>query len=82
MRFRLALSTWLPLATLVSVEARHAAIRRDLLSADSEAFAGAAVIDANGLDVANRPHTVLAKGGGVLQNENQQAERHRLQQSW
>lgn len=42
--------------TLVSVEARYAAIRRDLLPPDSEAFAGATVIDANGLDVANRPH--------------------------
>jgi hypothetical protein len=49
--------------TLVSVEARHAAILRDLLSPNSEAFAGAAVVDANGLDVANPPHAVLAKAG-------------------
>ena len=43
---------------IVSVEARHAAAIRDLLVANS--FAGSDVVNANGLDQANSPSTVLA----------------------
>lgn len=42
---------------IVSVEARHAALIRDLLQANS--FAGNDVIDANGLDMARTPNQVL-----------------------
>ncbi len=43
---------------IVSVEARHAAAIRDLVQANS--FAAADVVDANGLDQAKDPPTVLA----------------------
>lgn len=43
---------------IVSVEARHAALIRDLLQANS--FAGSDVIDANGLDMARTPNQVLS----------------------
>lgn len=43
---------------IVSVEARHAALIRDLISNGS--FADSSVIDANGLDVARTPAQVLA----------------------
>jgi Ferritin-like domain len=46
--------------TIVSVEARHAAILRDLLFPLSASFAGDDVVDANGLDVARPPSKVLA----------------------
>jgi hypothetical protein len=42
---------------IVSVEARHASAIRDLITANS--FAGSDVVDANGLDKANDPTTVL-----------------------
>lgn len=43
---------------IVSVEARHAALIRDLI--DNGSFAGSDVIDANGLDLAKAPKDVLA----------------------
>ena len=43
---------------IVSVEARHAALVRDLIAANS--FAGSDVIDAMGLDVSRTPPQVLA----------------------
>jgi len=42
---------------IVSVEARHAAYIRDLLMTNS--FADASIIDANGLDLTNKPADVL-----------------------
>lgn len=45
--------------TIVSVEARHAAILRDILSPLSTAFAGNDVVDGAGLDVARVPSQVL-----------------------
>jgi hypothetical protein len=42
---------------IVSVEARHAAVIRDLIQANS--FASSDVVDANGLDKANTPTAVL-----------------------
>lgn len=42
---------------IVSVEARHAAYIRDLISNGS--FADNTVVNANGLDLANKPHEVL-----------------------
>ncbi|GAB3943714.1 hypothetical protein GCM10028805_10340 [Spirosoma harenae] len=44
---------------IVSVEARHAAAIRDLISVRSADFAGDDVVDANGLDKANAPSVVL-----------------------
>ena len=46
--------------TIVSVEARHAAVIRDLLQPNSVAFAGPEVVDENGLDGALPPADVLA----------------------
>lgn len=45
---------------IVSVEARHAAVIRDLLDTTGRLFAGDDVIDANGLDRAFEPSAVLA----------------------
>lgn len=45
---------------IVSVEARHAATIRDLLSPMSASFAGDDAVDANGLDKARMPSEVLA----------------------
>jgi hypothetical protein len=45
--------------SIVSVEARHAAILRDLLSPLSSSFAGYDVVDFSGLDVARAPSQVL-----------------------
>lgn len=45
--------------SIVSVEARHAAILRDVLSSMSASFAGDDVVDAAGLDVARVPSQVL-----------------------
>jgi hypothetical protein len=45
---------------IVSVEARHAATIRDILNPKSMDFAGDDVIDANGLDQAFAPSTVLS----------------------
>ncbi|MGI8787879.1 MAG: ferritin-like domain-containing protein [Pyrinomonadaceae bacterium] len=44
---------------IVSVEARHAAVIRDLLSPMSSAFAGDDAVDSNGLDKARTPAEVL-----------------------
>lgn len=44
---------------IVSVEARHAAIIRDLLNPNSIDFAGDDIIDMNGLDLARTPAMVL-----------------------
>lgn len=46
--------------TIVSVEARHAAILRDLATPLTSAFAGFDVVDLSGLDVARAPSQVLA----------------------
>lgn len=51
---------------IVSVEARHAAVIRDLISPNTEYFAGDDVVDANGLDGVNTPDTVLAAAGTYL----------------
>lgn len=46
--------------SIVSVEARHAAILRDLINPLSASFAGFDVVDIGGLDVARPPSQVLA----------------------
>ncbi len=53
---------------IVSVEARHAAAIRDLLQPNSRFFAGDVVIDANGLDRAFDPATVLAAAAPFIVN--------------
>ena len=45
---------------IVSVEARHASVIRDLLNPKSADFAGDNVVDANGFDQAIDPATILA----------------------
>ncbi|MCG7855852.1 ferritin-like domain-containing protein [Flavihumibacter sediminis] len=52
---------------IVSVEARHAAAIRDLLSYGS--FAGPDVIDGNGLDVFRMPKEVLAIAGNYIETK-------------
>ena len=49
---------------IVSVEARHAALIRDLIQDGS--FADATQIDANGLDMLRRPPAVLAIAGAYI----------------
>ncbi|HEY5406409.1 MAG TPA: ferritin-like domain-containing protein [Ginsengibacter sp.] len=49
---------------IVSVEARHAATIRDLISPGT--FADMTALDANGLDTANTPSTVLATAGKYI----------------
>ncbi len=49
---------------IVSVEARHAAAIRDLIS--NGTFADATAVDMNGLDKANTPATVLSAASGFL----------------
>lgn len=44
---------------IVSVEARHAAAIRDLIDPGSASFAGNDIVDANGLDKAERPSVVI-----------------------
>ncbi len=52
---------------IVSVEARHAAVIRDLLApSDPKAFAGNDVVDAMGLDKARTPAEVLAIAGAFV----------------
>ena len=46
--------------TIVSIEARHAAVLRDLLKPLSTSFGGDDVVDASGLDVARKPSEVLS----------------------
>ena len=45
---------------IVSVEARHASVIRDLISSDPKAFAGDDIVDAMGLDAARTPAQVLS----------------------
>lgn len=59
---RLRLAEFLTIAgKIVSVEARHAAVIRDLLNPGSRDFAGDDVVDANGLDRVLEPGEVLAQ---------------------
>lgn len=51
---------------IVSVEARHAALIRELITPNS--FAASDVIDANGLDVARTPNEVLMMAGTYLKS--------------
>lgn len=52
---------------IVSVEARHAAYIRDLISAGS--FADSSVIDANGLDISRMPAEVLAAAAPFIKTK-------------
>jgi Ferritin-like domain len=52
--------------SIVSVEARHAAILRDLLNPLSASFAGFDVVDFKGLDVARPPSQVLMKAAPFI----------------
>lgn len=52
---------------IVSVEARHAAYIRDIISNGS--FADSTVVDANGLDLAKMPADVLAVAGTFLKSK-------------
>ena len=54
---------------IVSVEARHAATIRDMLQPGGVAFAGADVVDKNGLDGAKRPADVLKAAGPFIKTE-------------
>ncbi len=54
---------------IVSVEARHAATIRDLLQPGTVAFAGADVVDENGLDGAKPPADVLKAAGPFIKTE-------------
>lgn len=51
---------------IVSVEARHAAAIRDLLSPNTASFAGNDVVNAQGLDVSRTPAEVLSIAGAYL----------------
>lgn len=51
---------------IVSVEARHAAVIRDLLNPKSQDFAGSDVIDADGFDKAVAPADILAAVKGYV----------------
>lgn len=51
---------------IVSVEARHAAAIRNIISPGSASFSGDDVIDANGLDVAKEPKEIVAAAGGFF----------------
>lgn len=53
---------------IVSVEARHAAVIRDLLNPKSQDFAGSDVIDADGFDKAVAPADILAAVKGYVKN--------------
>lgn len=58
---RLRLAEFLTIAgKIVSVEARHAAVIRDMISPRSRSFAGDDVVDANGLDRAIKPREILS----------------------
>ena len=59
---RIRLAEFLTIAgKIVSVEARHAAVIRDMLNPNSRDFAGDDVIDAMGMDRALEPGEVLAQ---------------------
>ena len=51
---------------IVSIEARHAALIRELIAINT--FADSSVIDANGLDAVNLPPAVLAAAGKYIKN--------------
>ncbi|MCJ8153413.1 ferritin-like domain-containing protein [Chryseobacterium sp. SSA4.19] len=51
---------------IVSVEARHAAAIRDLISPGTAAFSGDDVINSNGLDLAKEPKEVVTAAGGFF----------------
>jgi hypothetical protein len=51
---------------IVSVEARHAGVIRDLLAPGTIAFAGDDVVNNNGLDQARNPDTVLDLAGPYI----------------
>lgn len=51
---------------IVSVEARHAAIIRDLLNPNSVDFSGDDIIDNNGLDLAKSPSMILSAVGPFI----------------
>ncbi len=53
---------------IVSVEARHAAVIRDLLKPNSNSFAGPDVVGAHGLDVVRSPGKVLAAAGPFIKS--------------
>lgn len=52
---------------IVSVEARHAALVRDLI--DNGSFANSEVIDSNGLDVAKSPTVVLQTAAPFIKSK-------------
>lgn len=54
---------------IVSVEARHASVIRDLLNPNSTDFAGDDTINANGLDVARMPSEVLAAAAPFIKTK-------------
>lgn len=54
---------------IVSVEGRHAAAIRSILDSDPQSFAGNDVIDANGLDRAFDPDTVLKAASPFIVNK-------------
>lgn len=54
---------------IVSVEARHAAAIRDLLSPLSTSFAGDDIIDSNGLDGAKMPSEILSAVAGFIKTK-------------
>ncbi len=54
---------------IVSVEARHAAIIRDLLNPNSMDFAGDDIIDSNGLDKAMAPSMILSAVAPFITNK-------------
>ncbi len=54
---------------IVSVEARHAAIIRDLLNPNSMDFAGDDIIDSNGLGLLKRPAQVLPAVAPFIYNQ-------------
>ncbi|MEX2471277.1 MAG: ferritin-like domain-containing protein [Gemmatimonadota bacterium] len=54
---------------IVSVEARHASVVRDLLQPGTDHFAGDDVVDANGLDGAMTPQEVLTAAGDFIVTE-------------
>jgi hypothetical protein len=54
---------------IVSVEARHASVVRDLLQPGTAHFAGDDVVDENGLDGAMAPPQVLAAAADFIVTE-------------
>lgn len=54
---------------IVSVEARHAAIIRNMINPKSSDFAGDDVIDQNGLDLALEPSEVLTAAGPFIETQ-------------